>query len=429
MASQAKICDQNCPADNQNEKYATNCRRCKKVFHLPCFDIIQAPSRVFTTKNVVFLCDLCLESIDATQSPNRKRKLAPSSNNETPKNIRQPTLITDAAGILSMSANTVVDEKSRNAKISNSEVKIMFANLAKRIDDTTMKLSENTIVVSELKKSIDTMHRTVRVTSDTNTNEQQGRDGVPSKQTFAQIVAKNVRLPDQLMSTDTTTPKRPPLSSARSTIKKSARTNSSDEKIKNAMKNRQLKAGTSSNVQHALGKAVSLTDSRENKRSKIIWKSIYISRVSTDVTCENIVSYVKDNIPELSENEIKVSMLVKQGADINKFTYISFRLGCIETLFAKLSDPSFWPHHVMIGEFVERPKQRKMGDFFDFPSLKSKNSVTDNDENVNVDEITGGNPAMYQSDASTSIGTNEPLNLSIEMLVNESATTDPSKNE
>lgn len=111
MGSQTKICDQNCPAENQKDEYSIDCRQCKQQFHLPCFDIVQTKNRLFATKNVVFMCDDCLKSIDDIKSPKRKQALP--ATNETPKiHIRQPQLVPNASGILSLSATSVIEEKS-----------------------------------------------------------------------------------------------------------------------------------------------------------------------------------------------------------------------------------------------------------------------------------------------------------------------------
>lgn len=93
-------------------------------------------------------------------------------------------------------------------------------------------------------------------------------------------------------------------------------------------------------------------------------KLIYISRLQTNVTADKITCYIKTKVPDLDEKNILLRMLVKKDQNLEELTFISFRLSCTEELYTKLIDSSFWPHHVMIGEFIERErKQNNLGDF------------------------------------------------------------------
>lgn len=384
-----KTCDQNCPAENVNDKYSIECRQCKHLFHLPCYDIVHPREKLFVSKNVVFICDGCLESIDSGKSPKRK---IPSALNDTPKSVRQTKLVSDASGKISMSASNVSDDKSRNSKLSN-EVKVMISNLAKKLDENTKQLSENTGVVSKLKKSVESVHDTVL--NGNKTSESQNRSGVPSQKTFAKILQQNQQTPNATQTQRNITPKstiRPKLNSDRD----AGREKANELIVKMAMKKRTLKVGTSSSVQHSLGKVVAV----QNQRPKKIWKSLYITRVSTDVNCDQIVNYIKGKIPDVNQDDIKVHMLVKRDQPLEKLTFISFRVACIDTLYGKLDDASFWPPHVMIGDFVERPRKPKMGDFINYPPL-NKQSIPVNEIDSDIENIENSStPSMFPNGSS-----------------------------
>lgn len=168
--------------------------------------------------------------------------------------------------------------------------------------------------------------------------------------------------------------------------------------------------------------------------------------------------FIKRKIPTLNENEVKIHLLVKKNQSIEKLTFVSFRVACYDQLYGKLIEPSFWPRNVMIGEFVERPRQPKIGDFLDFPELRKRTisnddddvmSVSDTDDNdtsnsmfpkgsthpfarnesneTNKNQIDENENESVNTEGKTST-TIEPLNLSIEHLSAE-MNTSFSKNE
>lgn len=74
------------------------------------------------------------------------------------------------------------------------------------------------------------------------------------------------------------------------------------------------------------------------------------------------VAYLRENVPDITD-DISLRLLVKKNQDLQELT---FRLNCDDGLLNRLSDPSYWPAHVMISEFVEKnnPKLSALGDFF-----------------------------------------------------------------
>lgn len=51
-------------------------------------------------------------------------------------------------------------------------------------------------------------------------------------------------------------------------------------------------------------------------------------------------------------------MLVKKDQKVEDLTFISYRLLCNDLYYEKFIDSAFWPSHVMIGEFIEKPRKK-----------------------------------------------------------------------
>lgn len=111
---------------------------------------------------------------------------------------------------------------------------------------------------------------------------------------------------------------------------------------------RTLTSGTSSDATHGLGEAV-------NSKPRLE-KSIYVTKLPTDITIEALTEYIKKRVENVNENDFSLRMLVKKGADLSEKTFLSCRLACTEVLYEKFMDSAFWPSHVMIGEFIDRPR-------------------------------------------------------------------------
>lgn len=144
-----------------------------------------------------------------------------------------------------------------------------------------------------------------------------------------------------------------------------------DAAHKLALKNRQLCTGTIETSDHGLGNPVqphkrNSQAVNRNKYQRIsLPKSIYVSRLETTVTSDNIVNYIGDKVLSLDTSHIAVRLVVKKDQDLSELLFISYRLSCTEALYETFMSPTFWPSHVCIGEFVEQQQQRKkqLGDF------------------------------------------------------------------
>lgn len=141
---------------------------------------------------------------------------------------------------------------------------------------------------------------------------------------------------------------------------KRRRADSKVEVHKSLIANRKLTSGTSSISNHGLGSPIK--NSRVS-REKTFSKAIYVSRLKPDVTEQSIASYLKNSVSGLDESKFDLRLLLKKDQDVQRLNFISFRLSCNNDLFDKFIDPSFWPSHVLIGEFVEKRKSASVNDF------------------------------------------------------------------
>lgn len=101
-------------------------------------------------------------------------------------------------------------------------------------------------------------------------------------------------------------------------------------------------------------------------------KSIYVSRLKNDVTVDKITSYICGKISDAKLEDFALNMLVKKDQAIDQLSFISFRLRCTPEYFTVFNESSFWPKHVMIGEFIEMKMNPELGDFLGATSQTTK---------------------------------------------------------
>lgn len=81
------------------------------------------------------------------------------------------------------------------------------------------------------------------------------------------------------------------------------------------------------------------------------------------VTIDDVIKHVKEKIPLENWKHFSIRLLVKKDQQLDQLSFVSFRISCTDKVFCKLMTPDMWPDHVMIGEFVEKPKPRTFGHF------------------------------------------------------------------
>lgn len=146
---------------------------------------------------------------------------------------------------------------------------------------------------------------------------------------------------------------------------------------------RKLLAGTSSEVNHGLGVEVVVAAQTErpvrvSPYAKLT-KSIYVSRLSNDITPAALTEYITRQLVGVDESDFMLRVLVKKDVDLSTRTFLSYRLACTEALYDKFMDLSFWPSHVRIGEFFETPRPPRhnvtLRDFTETPITEKINPI------------------------------------------------------
>ena len=316
MSQERKCSRDDCPPSNINTASTAKCASCDSYYHLPCYGVQQPTNEIFVIKNIVFLCDDCLIT-----SPSPKRK------NSANKNIKQGTNNTNV--VLSTPATTISDIRQKVISNTNNE------SLIELMSTVATTLGEHTSTIVSLKKSVDSMHTTVKANN----------NNVGIK-TYAQALGtsnskQTIRVVSENSNSKTTT------------------VNSSVLEMKTRFKQRELTSGTNEVTNHKLGSPIlNIRNNNFNQRQKLT-KSIYVSRLQTKVTVDDLLDYIKQRMPEINETDILLRMLVKRDQPLDHLSFISFRLQCTDSLYETLILPSFWPSHVMIGEFFERESVNK----------------------------------------------------------------------
>lgn len=115
----------------------------------------------------------------------------------------------------------------------------------------------------------------------------------------------------------------------------------------------QPRVGTKSNV-NGLTVVPKRVSTREEppKFEKAIW----VSRLGTDVTEENVMDYIIANTTVTDKSMMNVHKLIKKGTDVSSLNFVSFKVELNAADFDVLNDPAIWPQHVMVREFMQTPK-------------------------------------------------------------------------
>lgn len=318
------------------------------MIHLMCIGIPHKASEVQWHPNVQIICNKCLKGEQKSSKPSAAK---PS----TPKTSQRQT------NIAQFISNDKVDE-----------ILTLLQGVEKTVTDTYSMVASN---VQTSKSYSDVLKDIKEVT--VSTNEQ--LKAKPNVASYANVARRNINLS--------------PFPSLNSPIKR--RRVEDRPPPKTQFKGRALTAGTATIVDHGLGDTVALNKPNNMNRPKRdspyahLTKSIYISRLQPNVSSDKITNFIKSKVPDLNEKDVSLRMLVKKDQPLDQLTFISYRLSCTEEHFSKFMESSFWPQHVMIGEFIEREREQvNLGDFFGGkPVEKNAGSPKSSDNTNNSDEM------------------------------------------
>lgn len=137
-----RICGEHCPRENVHHSSTKYCRICKHSFYLPCYDVIEKPSKIFVNNNIVFICDACLDSVDNDGSPERKRKITISVNNENGSHLRQSILSAKSSGGIEMPQELQSNGGATSKNATNKQIYELLLTVAKKAHSQSSKIDE-----------------------------------------------------------------------------------------------------------------------------------------------------------------------------------------------------------------------------------------------------------------------------------------------
>lgn len=83
---------------------------------------------------------------------------------------------------------------------------------------------------------------------------------------------------------------------------------------------------------------------------------VYLSRISPDVTAEQVISMVKSR---LATEDVVAFRLVPKDRDISTLSFVSFKVGMKQELRAKALTASTWPTGIYFREFEEKGRREQ----------------------------------------------------------------------
>lgn len=210
------------------------------------------------------------------------------------------------------------------------------------------KIDQIIDVLNNVKSTLDATAENVKIhREETKTNAKAVAEMKSNKPTFASFASSMKNTPSNINQF-------PPLNRNHKR-KRTENTTDTEDSPKKTFRHRKLVAGTGMAENHGLGSPVKKSSTQIRLSSKLT-KSIYISRLSPSVKTEQLRSYITSKLNSMEEGDIDLRLLVKKDQNLEDLTFISYRLLCTEIIYQQLMESSFWPSHVFIGEFVDKPR-------------------------------------------------------------------------
>lgn len=374
--SKYKICSRDdCPRENVKMDETTNCGKCNATIHLKCIGINVKISELFHHENMRLFCNVCHTPNKTTTTKSTTTTpsvTTPTSSLKISSRQRQITDFTSNSNVIEIKLNEVISILNE-AKIGNivpmlNDMKSNVSDVTKVVKNQSEATKSYASVLTEIKETTNEikMNKTARPLLPTN---------VSGKKT------PNLNLNTDFPSLGLKTPKRRRFDDNIETPKHAGTPKQQQQQQRKIFKDRKLECGTNESNDNNLGSPVKFTRPKRISPYAHLSKSIYVSRLKNDVTIDKITGFISGKIPGVKLEDFALNMLVKKDQALDQLSFISFRLRCTPEYYVKFKDASFWPKHVMIGDFIEQPrKQTQVSDFSD-------ETTTNTDENKSSDVI------------------------------------------
>lgn len=348
-------CSSDCPPKNISRDLTWYCFVCKEPIHLLCYEVVKKPEDIFIVDNITMVCDECLSNPKEMPSPKRKQ---PSASG----NLVQSTIDTQNS-VLTLSKTVTV---SQNATPSKQNTVKQSQQVHTVIEALVQRVEKQTATIEGLKTTIKAMNETV------------------SLQKVA--VVDSIKLSNENFSSlKKSLSQAPSFKSSKSYAEMAKQGNivvnetpNTSKPLQTPRSNKPVMVGTSNNV---IGKPI-----EDNRRPKMVMpeKAIWLSRIHRDTTEAEIMTYIKESIG-ITSPDITVRKLVKKDRDLSSYTFVSFRVTCSTSNFAKLIDPMYWPSNCQMREF-EFEQRSSMAVKFNSASTEAKNGKDSATATLNLDK-------------------------------------------
>lgn len=395
-------CGGHCPTENKNANTTKNCRMCHKQFHLPCYDVIPPPNKLFVIDNIVFICDACLIELDEPNSPKRK-----NPNNTV---LKQSILTPTSDGNVSL---TQKQQQQQNAvttikKPTNEQIYALLTTISGKMDVQTSKIDEIGHNLSDVEKVVvETNDRSdgliKLVQSRTNfTTSNMMRNFAKEQFRPQQQSTKNKKTPPQTPeSTPKTSVHRPKYSTiVRSNLAVTPRPENPTERKRDK---------TISLVDNVTGLAVTSVKvptpkrgtkdieigrpvvtktfvERKTRKPSELPMTLCASNFHPETTTEELENYIIEHTEVKDKTKFKCSKLVKKDADLTQLTFVSFKIDVSPEAYDILKQKENWPKNKTIREFSKlSPPKTSLSDFM--PPNNSKANTTLNVEANNEHQM------------------------------------------
>lgn len=395
-----RICGGHCPIENINDSTTVNCRKCGSSCHLPCYDVIVPKAKLFVIRNIVFICDACLDDMD--KSPKRKAKPTVQ--------LKQSVLAQGNNGHVGFSTpqSKPGKETPKVSNASNEQLFTMMTSMKKTLEKHTMKLDKIDEHVAGTKEG---MVKLQQKQSDV-FNFVTSRASVPqvmAHQRFSVQTAQNQANKSQTpkgngiqfgggsRTYSTVVQSKLPVTPFSETPRKRETTislihNATGQTVK-SMKFPTPKQGKK-DVQ--IGRPVEERQ-RPVRNVNPMSKAIFVSPFHPETTIEEVANYIVTHTDAKDETKFKCTKLVKKDADITKMTSVSFKIDVTDEVYDILITPDNWPKNKRIREFIKMsPPKSTLSNFMPqnetareaaVSSGTERNELTDDDRMI-IEEIT-----------------------------------------
>lgn len=399
-----RLCGNHCPDFNMSEATTKECRLCKNSFHLPCYGVSHTPAKLFFIDNIVFVCDACLVTLD-------KKKSSPSKEKSSPL-LRQAVLSGTSGNIVLSQQQHPSPNNTGNApkKATNEQLFALISSISKKMDkhneEIAARLDEigpDTLETKNgMKMIFQRLNSTHRMASVQNARDLAKEIFKPPNNINGNSTAHvnqtpKGRLYSTVLKRSTPVTSQPSAASLEMSGKRRRTAeivmidNSSAQTVKKAIVP-SPKGGTK-NIQ--IGKPLEV-QKIEPKKVNQLSKSIWLSGFHPETTNEEIGDYIIKNTTITDTTKFKCSKLVKKDQDITKMSFISFKIDVSSDDFDTLLNPTNWPQHVKVREFIRMiPPKSTFGQYIppsSRPSTPERQPKMMRTDNRNAHQM-GTNPS------------------------------------